>query len=116
MSPKPPPPPPPTPPNTLNLMTLNCCVHLPGARNVYNIALVSRGIALVLSAVTVGLFLWSRSEEAPSPVVRIVLHLLSIPFAIIVGQPIAMIMSFFIYAVKKDSFSEFKSEVRRRRV
>ncbi|GMI03830.1 hypothetical protein TrRE_jg7642 [Triparma retinervis] len=91
-------------------MTLNCCVHLPGARNVYNIALVSRGIALVLSAVTVGLFLWSRSEEAPSPVVRIVLHLLSIPFAIIVGQPIAMIMSFFIYAVKKDSFSEFKSE------
>jgi len=38
------------------------------------------------------------------------LALLSIPFAVVVGQPLAMLMSFFIYAIKKDNFSEFKSE------
>jgi hypothetical protein len=104
-----------TPRTTFNLMTLNCCVHIPGARNVYNIALISRGITLVLTLSTTGLLLWSKYDSALSTAVRVLLHFLSIPFALIAGQPAAMLISFIIYAVKKDNFSDFKREVRLRR-
>eukprot|EP00520_Triparma_pacifica_P015410 CAMPEP_0118642470 /NCGR_PEP_ID=MMETSP0785-20121206/5850_1 /TAXON_ID=91992 /ORGANISM="Bolidomonas pacifica, Strain CCMP 1866" /LENGTH=352 /DNA_ID=CAMNT_0006534019 /DNA_START=374 /DNA_END=1428 /DNA_ORIENTATION=+ len=86
-------------------MTLNCCIHLPGARNVYNIKLVSRSVFFLLAATNVGLSFWSTSVA-----LRVMAHVLSLPFSIIVGQPLAMISSSFIYALKKDDFSEFKSE------
>ncbi len=91
----------------LNLLTLNICIHVPGGRNTANIWLVSRSIMCTVTVANLVLFLKRGDTDIG---LLFLFSALTLPLGLFFGQFGALILSYLIYLVKKNKFSEFKSE------